>query len=78
MPRSKTSSFVATLPLLTSASDEKELDARFNASQNLYNACLSEAKKRLDLVKNSDVYKQEKKTPRKDKKLRVELFKLAR
>ncbi len=78
LPRSKTSSFVATLPLKTSSSDEQELEARFNASQNLYNACLSESKKRLELVRNSDAYVEAKETPRKDKKLRYERFKAAR
>lgn len=78
MPRSQTPSFVATLPLNTSRSDEKELEARFKASQNLYNACLSESKKRLELVGNSDVYKEAKETPKKEKKLRSERFKAAR
>lgn len=78
MPRSKTTSFVATLPLKISSSDEKELESRFNAAQNLYNAVLSESKKRLELVRNSDAYQEAKNTPKKDKKLRSERFKEAR
>lgn len=78
MPRSQTASFVATLPLKTSNSDEKELEARFKASQNLYNACLSESKKRLELVRNSEAYQEARNTPKKDKKLRSERFKAAR
>ena len=78
VPRSQTASFVATLPLKTSSSDERELEARFNAAQNLYNACLSESKKRLELVRNSDAYQEAKKTSKKDKKLRSERFKVAR
>jgi hypothetical protein len=78
LSRSKTSSFVATLPLKTSSSDDQELEIRFNASQNLYNACLFEAKKRLELMRHSDAYVEAKKTSRKDKKLRSERFKAAR
>jgi hypothetical protein len=78
LPRSQTASFVATLPLNTSSSDEKELEHRFNAAQNLYNAVLSEAIKRLKLVRNSAAYSSAKTTPKKDKKLRSERFKLAR
>ena len=78
MPRSKTASFVATLPLKTSNFDEKELEARFNAAQNLYNAVLNESKKRLDLVRNSQAYQEARNTPKKDKKLNSERFKAAR
>jgi hypothetical protein len=78
LPRSQTPSFVATLPLKTSSSDEKELEARFNAAQNLYNAVLSESKKRLELVRNSEAYQEAINTPKKDKKLRSERFKAAR
>lgn len=77
MPRSQTPSFVVTLSLKTSSSDEKELEARFNAAQNLYNAVLSESKKRLELVRNSAVYNEAKTTPKKDKKIRSERFKAA-
>lgn len=78
VPRSQTASFVVTLSLKTSSSDEKELESRFNAAQNLYNAVLSESKKRLALVRNSAVYAEAKATPRKDIKLRSERFKTAR
>jgi hypothetical protein len=78
LPRSQTASFVTTLPLKPSGSDEQELEARFNAAQNLYNAVLNESKKRLRLVCNSAAYQQAKDTPKKDKKLRTERFKAAR
>ena len=78
MPRSQTPSFVATLPLKTSSSFSSELEARFNAAQNLYNAVLSESKKRLGLVRNSEAYQEAKNTSKKDKKLRSERFKAAR
>jgi putative transposase len=77
LPRSQTRSFVATLPLKTSSCDEKELEARFNAAQNLYNAVLSESKKRLELVRNSEAYSKAKTTSKKEKKLRSERFKAA-
>jgi hypothetical protein len=78
LPRSKTASFVASLPLNPSSSQEKELSCRFNVSQNLYNACLSESKKRVELVRNSNAYNEAKATSKKDKKLRSERFKAAR
>lgn len=78
MPRSTTPSFVTTIPLMTNASQERELEARFNASRNLYNACLSEAMLRMELVRNSEVYKQASATPKDKKKLRQDLFKQAR
>jgi hypothetical protein len=78
LSRSQTPSFVATLPLKTSSSDEKELEARFKAAQNLYNAVLSESKKRLELVRNSEAYQEALISPKKDKRLRSERFKAAR
>jgi len=47
MPRKTTPSFVLQLGLETNAHDEAELNARFEAARQLYNACLDEAKRRL-------------------------------
>jgi putative transposase len=78
LPRSSTPSFVTTIPLVVSASEDRELMARFNAARNLYNACLSEANKRMELVRNSDAYQLAKATPKEQKKLRSERFNEAR
>ena len=51
MPRVKTLSFVAEFPLQTTAADEKTLDTRLNAARHLYNACLQESLRRLDLMR---------------------------
>ena len=56
MPRVKTLSFVAEFPLQTTAADEKTLDTRLNAARHLYNACLQESLRRLDLMKQSKAW----------------------
>jgi hypothetical protein len=56
LPRSKTTSFVTTIPLVVDSQVEKELLARFQAARQLYNACLLEAMVRMKLVKNSVAY----------------------
>lgn len=79
MARSTTPSFITELPLKVNSKLEKQLSARFHAARQLYNACLNEALVRMELVRNSEPYKQAKKLNReKDKKQRKELFKTAR
>ena len=56
MPRVRTLSFVAEFPLQTTAADEKTLDTRLNAARHLYNACLQECLRRLDLMKQSKAW----------------------
>ena len=56
MPRVKTLSFVAEFPLQTTAADDKTLDTRLNAARHLYNACLQECLRRLDLMKQSKAW----------------------
>ena len=52
-PRIKTPSFIAEFPLRTTAADEVVLDKRLHAGQQLYNACLGEALRRLRLIRQS-------------------------
>ncbi len=79
MARSTTLSFITELPLKVDSKQEKQLSARLQSGRQLYNACLNEALIRMDLVRNSESYKQAKKLNReKDKKQRKELFKTAR
>jgi putative transposase len=56
MRRSKTNSFIIELRLKICSKTEQKLLARFQAGRQLYNACLSEAMTRMNLVKNSDAY----------------------
>lgn len=79
MARSTTPSFITELPLKVDSKLEKQLNSRFQAGRQLYNACLNEALIRMELVRNSEPYKQAKKFNReKDKKHRKELYKTAR
>ena len=79
MARKTTPSFITELPLKVNSKIEKQLTARFQAGRQLYNACLNEALIRMELVRNSEPYKQAKKLNReKDKKQGKELFKAAR
>ncbi|KAB8315511.1 transposase [Tolypothrix campylonemoides VB511288] len=78
MARSTTSSFITEMPLIVDSKQEAELLSRFQAGRQLYNACLNEAMKRLELVRNSELYKSARKIPRTKKKERSEAFKKAR
>jgi hypothetical protein len=76
--RSTTSSFITEIPLIVDSKQEAELLSRFQAGRQLYNACLNEAMKRLELVRNSELYKTARKISRTHKKERSEAFKKAR
>ena len=58
MPRKTTPSFILELGLAVNTHDEAELSKRFSAARQLYNACLDEAKRRLDLLRQSKEYQQ--------------------
>ena len=75
MARSKTPSFVTELPLKVSSKQGKELLSRLQTARQLYNCCLGEALIRLRQVRNSEPYKQAKKT--KDKEQRIALYQKA-
>jgi putative transposase len=76
--KSKTPSFVTTIALVVNSQQESELLARFQASRQLYNACLNEAITRMELVKKSEIYKAAKKLSREQKKQRSTMFSEAR
>ena len=63
---------------MVDSKQESELLARFQASRQLYNACLNEAMTRMELVKKSDVYQAAKKLPRELHKQRSTMFSEAR
>ena len=67
-----TSSFITEIPLKISPSIERTLPhywdfqgslARFEAGRQLYNACLSEALRRKDLMQQSKAYQATRKLP---------------
>ncbi|WP_414581124.1 RNA-guided endonuclease TnpB family protein [Scytonema sp. PCC 10023] len=78
MARSTTPSFITEVPLIVDSKQEAELLSRFQAGRQLYNACLNEAMKRLELVRNSELYKAARKISRTKKKERGDAFKKAR
>ena len=79
MSKAKTPSFILELALETSPHDEAELNARFEAARQLYNACLSEAKRRLELLRQSKEFQKARKMSKtingKSNKERTEAFK---
>jgi len=79
MAKTKTPSFVLELGLEVNAHEEAELNKRFEAARQLYNACLDEAKRRLDLLRQSKEYQQARSMPKKingkPNKERTEAFK---
>jgi len=53
MPRAAIASFVAEFPLRTTAADEWVLAIRMAAARHIYNTCLQESLRRLDLMRQS-------------------------
>ena len=62
--KSKTPSFVLELPLNTNSVQESTILVRLEAGRQLYNACLGEALKRLDLLRQSKEFQETRKLPR--------------
>ena len=78
LARKTTPSFITEISLTVDSKQESELLSRFQASRQLYNACLNEAMERMELVRNSDAYKAAKKISRDEKKKRSDAFSEAR
>jgi len=64
MGKSKTPTFILELAIVSSPHDEAELNARFEAARQLYNACLDEAKRRLDLLRQSNEFQHARRMPK--------------
>ncbi len=79
MAKAKTPSFILELAVVSSPHDESELNTRFEAARQLYNACLDEAKRRLELLRQSKDFQEARKMPKtvngKANKERTEAFK---
>lgn len=79
MPRKTTPSFITEIPLIVNSVNNRELEARFNAGQQLLNVVLGEAMIRMELVRNSEPYQQAKKLKGdKNKAARKKLFEESR
>ena len=68
--------FIHEIPLKTTPHDEAVLDVRLDAARNLYNACLRESLRRLDLMRESKAYRAARVLPK--GKARNAVFKTAR
>ena len=64
MGQAKTPSFVTEMPLQVSPSQERVLLARLEAARQVYNACLGEGLKRLELLRQSRLYQAARKMVR--------------
>jgi hypothetical protein len=73
----RTPSFVCEISLATTPIFERSIEAAFEASRQLYNACLGEGKRRLALLRESKDY-QKARTLKKDDPNRKKLFKQAK
>ena len=62
--QAKNPSFVCEVPLVLSGADERVLAVRFDVARQTYNACLSEALRRLGLMRQSKEYQAARKLPR--------------
>ena len=56
--KEKTPSFVAEIPLRTTAEQERILSIRLDAARQIYNCCLGESLRRLDLMRESRDWQQ--------------------
>ncbi|MHC0038843.1 nuclease/transposase family protein [Pseudoneobacillus sp. C159] len=66
MPRKRklTPSFVLTLPLQVSHYESHILNKRFEIARKIYNACLTEADKRLSIMRESKAHQRARKLPK--------------
>ena len=64
MKKASTPSFILELPLRTTTSDESFILKQLNTGRQVYNACVGELIKRLDLMKQSKDYQRAVKIPK--------------
>ncbi len=77
MGRAKTSSFICELPLRVMPAEERTLLVRLDCARMVYNACVGEALKRLDKMRQSAGYQAARQLPKKTKE-RTAAFAAAR
>jgi len=71
-----TDRFIHKLPLSVNPNEDRILMVRLNAARQLYNACLGEALRKLDLMRESKLYRKARKS--RDDKERTALFRQSR
>src|SRR5690242_3473629 len=76
-PPRRTPSFVCEVPLRVHPREERILLARLEAARQVYNACLGEARKRVQLVRESKAFRAARTLSRDDPE-RTQLFRAAR
>lgn len=64
MARRGTPTFIVELPLVVSARDEREMLVRLELARQVSNACLGEALRRLDLMRESRAYARARAMPK--------------
>src|SRR5262252_10948174 len=64
MARKSTPSFVLELPLQTATAAERVLAIRLDAARNIYNACLGEALRRGDCMREAKAWQAARKRPK--------------
>lgn len=69
--RSKSPTFVCELPMRLSSADERVMAVRFDTARQAYNACLGEALRRLDLMREAKAYHAARKLPKGDQHTRA-------
>ncbi len=62
--RKKTPSFIAEFPLSTTQGQQRELSIRLEAARQIYNACLGESLRRLDLMRESKAWQSAQAMPK--------------
>ncbi len=72
-----TPSFVTEIPIVVSVADESVLLSRLEAGRQMYNACLGEARRRIDLIRQSKDFNKARSLKRSNPERKV-LFKRAR
>src|SRR5258707_3934848 len=65
-PPQRTPSFVCEVALRVSRAQERTLLARLEAARQVYNACLGEARRRVQLVRQSKAFQRARTLPRDD------------
>jgi putative transposase len=62
--RKRTPSFIADFPLSTTRGGERELSIRMDAARQIYNACVGESLRRLDLMRESKAWQTARAMPK--------------
>ena len=71
MAKDTTPSFIVELRLNTSYRDRIEIDKALDAGRTLFNACLGEALKRIDLMRESKAYRRTVAMPRSEERAKA-------